>query len=88
MTAAELIDLLIAKGPALRATGIKRLGFEGFDIEFADSTGEQSPALASKPEPTTYSDLPDLTDPLDDPATFGRRDGSVPGFKRTSREED
>jgi hypothetical protein len=69
---------------ALRAAGVLRLEVDGLKLELA--APEATPtASESHIDALPYSPLPDLSDEVDalnDPATFGRRDGKVPGFQR------
>jgi hypothetical protein len=70
----------------LRAAGVLRLEVDGLKLELA-ATETMSPISVSLDDALPYSPLPDLSDEVDalnDPATFGRRDGKVPGFQRAS----
>jgi hypothetical protein len=78
MTLAELFDLVIDRAPLLRANGVRCLQLHALRIEI--DAVEVRPVftaahLDSEPEE-------DSSDPLFDPATFGRKSG-VPGFDIT-----
>jgi hypothetical protein len=78
-TPAELLDLLVTRANALRASGVRRVELEGLSFDLA----------APEPDPSeSGADEADGSDPLYDPATFGRRDGKVPGFQRQTRDEE
>ena len=79
------LDYIAEKAKALRAAGVRKLVIDGLTLELDPP---DSPELA--PDKATYSSLTDLpdADPLNDPATFGRRDGSVPGFDKTRRDDE
>ena len=82
MNTTELLDLVIAKAPQLRAAGVSRLQFPSFD---ADGLGvtvviklrepEAAPIIVER---TSRPYRPESNDPLYDAATYGG-DG-VPGF--------
>lgn len=71
---AEWLDLLIAKAPALRTAGV-------LAVELGNVRFQMTPPEMQMPAQTTDRRTgPPPADPLDDPALFGRRDGSLPGF--------
>jgi hypothetical protein len=69
---------------ALRAAGVRKLVVDGLTLELADADTEA--VIEAKPAYSTLRDLPDETDPLNDPATYGG--GKVPGFNRTRPQDD
>ena len=77
---AEWIDLIARNAVRLRDAGVVRLSLEGVELEL-------SPAAVKEEEEERggVEDI-DAGDPLQDPATYGRRDGRLPGFERLLRE--
>ena len=74
---ADWIRLLRDNAKKLRAAGVTRIKFEGLEVDLA-------PPEPQMPAAVPVSDA-DISDALDDPATFG---GSVPRFKRRWQDED
>lgn len=73
MTVAELLTLIEARAPGLRAAGVLGFEVEGAKVQLAPYAGDAATSVqstAAEPEPTA--------DPLDDPATFG---GVLPGYR-------
>lgn len=72
---AEWLALIEARAPTLRAAGVRSLALPGGG---AVTLEPGPPVLAPVAEPAAYVEPePDLTNPLDDAATFG---GVLPGF--------
>ena len=76
----RLLQLLIDKARALRAAGVTHVELEGLAFDLA-------PAELEMAEVVPEERLEEL-DPLNDPATYGRLDGRVPGFPRQPRDDD
>lgn len=71
---AEWLALIEARAPALRAAGVRSLALPGGGAVTLDA----GPPAAPVTEPVAYVEPElDLTNPLDDAATFG---GVLPGF--------
>jgi hypothetical protein len=70
----EWIRLLVENAAKLRDAGVRCVKLEGCEVSFAEPEAK----------PLQIETEPDISeeDPLNDPATFGRRDGRVPGFRR------
>lgn len=83
-TPAELLDLLIARAPALHAAGVTSLSIDGLSATLAPPP----PPLDLRGTVVPDDDLPthDHRDALNDPSLYGR--GRVPGFKRPSKNEE
>lgn len=81
-TPEEWLDLIEKRASRLRAAGVTHVELEGFKVDLA--APEPPEIVIANAEPPA----PDYSDPLDDPATYGRRDGSVPGFRRRLPEGD
>lgn len=73
---AELLDLLIAKAPALIAAGVTHVSVSGMSADL--TSPPQSIVVAPQSNPPVF------LDPLNDPATFPG--GRVPGFRREEPE--
>jgi len=84
MTPTELVALIAGTADKLRASGVRRLEF--------DPTGRCVVELAPiDPEPIRRGPVTEHEEPFDpfeDPATFGRRDGRVPGFTQLQQRRD
>jgi hypothetical protein len=72
--AAELLEMLIAQGPALRKAGFARVELAGIAFSLRPAEPEASPAAS------TTTDDEEPVDALHDEATFGGR--RVPGNPR------
>lgn len=70
----SILDLLVAKAPAMREAGILNLSIDGLSIVLAEAAPEPV-----KPDKHDTSP-PAPVDPFDDPATYGR--SRLPGFTR------
>lgn len=70
---AALIDLIIARAPALLAAGVTSLSVDGFTVTLS----LPPPAAADVPAPAPPTQH---IDPMQDPATF--QGGKLPGFVR------
>lgn len=75
-SAAELLDLLIARAPALIAAGITSVSIEGLSATLAPPPPVAPPASKAKAQPVAKSH----TNPMLDPSTYPG--GRVPGFTR------
>lgn len=71
---ALMLDLLIAKAPAMRRAGILNLSIDGLSVVLAEDVPD--PVKPDKHDATP----PEPLDPMNDPATYGG--GPVPGFQR------
>jgi hypothetical protein len=76
----EWLLLLAEQAPALRAAGVLSVSIDGAAATFLPAEA----AIAMAAAPTADDQRPreptgDLTDPLNDPATFG---GTLPGYVR------
>lgn len=71
---ARVLDVLARKAPSLRAAGVRQVVVDGIHIELvpADTVAPKSDEV---PPPRVKD--------LDDPVTYGRTDGTVPGLRRT-----
>lgn len=77
MTPAELLDLIISRAPQLRTAGVRMVQLMGEDhVSFSMEPPEPAPPVGAR---TDEDEQPEPEDPLDDPATFGRKRGT-PGF--------
>ena len=63
-TTADLLTLIAERGPALRAAGVRSFTIDGFSVELG-------PAEPAQAEQDDNPPAPVITDPLDDPDTFG-----------------
>lgn len=73
-TPEQLLDLLIARAPALIAAGITSLSIDGLSATLAKPAAVGAPA--GKPQPIAKQHI----DPMRDPSTYPG--GKVPGFTR------
>ena len=81
MTPAEIVDLLVARGPELRKAGVLELRIDGLRVAFAPHV-DALPDVGSE-----QGDRPRTV--LDDPETFGLPAGSaVPGFAAMAAARD
>jgi hypothetical protein len=69
------LEQLIAAVPALRDAGVVRLRVGDVEVQLREPEPTPAAAHESAPERAPIH-------PLDDPATFGRRNGGVPSFRR------
>ncbi len=69
---AAVLDTITAKAPGLRDAGL-------LDITVGSVQFKLAPPEVKLEEPDKKTNAPP-SDPFRDPATFGRRDGYVPGF--------
>jgi hypothetical protein len=76
-TAAEIIELIIAKAPQLRKAGVQ-------SVELDEVSFTLAPADPPDATPTADDGEDDEVDALHDPATFGRRK-TVPGRRRQEK---
>lgn len=74
MTPADWLTLIEARAPGLRAAGVQSVTLEGATIKLAPYVGES----VATGEVVVPVEEPDLTNPLDDPMTFG---GILPGYQ-------
>lgn len=72
--AADLIDLLIRRAPALYAAGVTSLSMDGFAVTLSAPASELPDAEDAPPPPKQH------IDPMQDPASYPS--GRVPGFTR------
>lgn len=88
LTAAEWLALIAERAAELRAAGVRKLTFPANygAVQLELDAYEGSPAAPSR-DPQTV-EMVDDADPLNDPATFAMRDGSIPGFKGSKRSDD
>lgn len=85
MTAKDVIDLIVERAPRLRSAGVRNLefDFDGCSVKLAIDPPEPLPPVL-----TSVSDEQrEPTDPLYDPATFGRKSGT-PGFDLAETEHE
>lgn len=73
--AAELLDLIIARAPALIAAGVTSLSIEGLSATLSRPAPAPA-ARADKPAPPPRRHI----DPMRDPSTYPG--GKIPGFTR------
>lgn len=72
LTAAEVLDLIVERSPALRAAGVMELELAGFKVKLTPHVSE-GPIVIQGPERELSA--------MDDPKTFGLAEGApVPGF--------
>jgi hypothetical protein len=81
LTPAEWFALIEDRAKGLRDAGVTRINLDGVLIELAPA--EPPPERPSKREAPD-----DELDALLDGTTYGRRDGSVPGFRLHTGEEE
>lgn len=68
------MDLIIRKAPQLRAVGVYKLAIDDVEIEMIPATpGVEDVAVLEDVEPGPVN-------ALDDPMTYLRQDGSIPGM--------
>lgn len=81
MTPADWFTLIEDRAPRLRAAGVRSIELDGVTIELrpVSSWAEPPPGTVSTAPPSALESKPgkDLTNPLEDPDTFG---GELPGF--------
>lgn len=77
---AAWIDLLVSRGPQLRAAGVTQLSIDGVSVTLAPAEAT-APVDGKEREPESVT-----TDPLDDDATYGGR--GMPGFTRPPVSEE
>lgn len=76
--AAEILDLIVAKAPALRKAGVTELELEGFSVKLAAHVADDGEG-ATTDDTTSTDDA--AVGAFDDPALYGLPPGSaVPGF--------
>lgn len=85
---ATLLDLVAAKARELRSAGVRQLELPNL-IRIELDAPDAGPLVEARGvvEMNVAGDE-DLSDPLNDPATFGRRDGKLPGFQLRKREAE
>jgi hypothetical protein len=71
---AEWLDLVARNAERLRKAGVTKLELDGCKVELSPYVSEEivKRALEQEDEPNVWGD----------PATFGLRDGRVPGFSK------
>jgi hypothetical protein len=77
MSPGELLTLIEERAHGLRVAGVLTFEIEGASVTLAPYAGE--PATASQ------APQPDLSDPLNDPTTFG---GVLPGYRLPTKAFD
>lgn len=77
---AEWLELICARAKELRDAGVVQLQLEGCTVTLQPP---DAPVVIQQQAQERDTDL----DPLLDAATYGRRDGSVPGYPRRRPEE-
>lgn len=85
MTPADFLALVAERAAELRAAGVRKLELADMRLELDPYDG---PPPAATRDPQTVEIVSDDSDPLNDPATFAMRDGSIPGFRRTRGEAE
>jgi hypothetical protein len=73
----DVLDAVIARAEMLRTRGVRVVQVDGFRIELDPPEPAITPAMVA--EAIASQEQTDEIDPLDDPATFGRKSGT-PGF--------
>lgn len=81
MDPTQLLDLIIAKAPDLRAAGVLHVQLEG--LAFALAPLERAVMVEDDEDQEGQQGAPS-SDPLNDEDTYG---GPVPGFRRQPHEE-
>lgn len=76
----EAIAAIVGNAERLRAAGVTRVRFG--DLEFDLAPPDVTEAIDERIEQRFGPVGVEHVGPLDDPATFGRRDGKVPGYRR------
>lgn len=71
----DWLDLIAEKAPALRKAGVTSLDLDGVCIELAPVEPEYA-----QPGKGIRELADELSNPLDDAATYGMPDGFVPGY--------
>lgn len=72
-TAAELMDLITSRAPALIAAGVTELEIDGFAVKLSAPPPAATPVAKAAP-------VRQHVDPLQDPSTYAG--GRVPGYTR------
>lgn len=83
MTPADWLQLIAERAKELRAAGVRKLEMPELRLEL--DAWEPEPMAARDSDKDRTVVIEGDSDPFNDPATFGRRDGSLPGFKANSR---
>lgn len=78
-SAEQWLDLIEKRAKGLREAGVKRIELDGCKVDLAPTEPDVG-GLFEKEQPT------EPLDPLDDPATYGRRD--VPTLRRRAPEDE
>ena len=81
-----LLDLVVEKAKALREAGVIELEIPHVLRIELDPHADAQPTAPARG--VVEIDLFDNSDPLNDPTTYGRSDGRVPGFQMPSAAED
>lgn len=68
---AAVLRVIVKLAPGLRAAGVFRIEVDGVRAEMEPMQSAAGEKLPPRP-----------SDPMKDPDTFGRNDGSVPGLRR------
>lgn len=83
LTPAQMLTLIAERATELRAVGVRRVELPGLVLELAPGEAAEPSSAAIVPPLELVED----PDPLNDPVTFARRDGSIPGFKRSTDDD-
>lgn len=73
----DVLDAVIARAEKLRTVGVRVVQLDGFRVELDPAEPAITPAMVA--DAIAAQEQADESDPLDDPATFGRKSGT-PGF--------
>ena len=90
LTPAQWLALVAERAADLRKAGVRKLSMPQLQIELDpyDGPAESPSHLVNDGEIEMTSPPVDDSDPLNDPTLYGRRDGSVPGFRRNRHEDE
>lgn len=83
LTPAQWLSLVAEKAAELRKAGIRKLTMPELQLEL--DPYEMPPEPVRNPQ---HVEIVEDSDPLNDPATFAMRDGSVPGIRRRRSEDE
>jgi hypothetical protein len=78
MTPPEWLALIAERAKELRAAGVRKVSMPELRLEL--DPYEPEPERSVTTEDQTI-DIAGDSDPFNDPTTFGRRDGKLPGYK-------